>query len=131
MLQRMHTVRARDSARAQSGGVKGMLTDEDREFLTSAFLFLFPVFNLHSARVLHSYSHSCCSSSPFFLLFFVRGDDPVTFAYRWGLNQLFLFFMVLLTSRCFFFPARNGYICRKFCTAIIMEPPCNEIMIKL
>ena len=29
MLQRMHTVRARDSARAQSGGVKGMLTDED------------------------------------------------------------------------------------------------------
>ena len=39
MLQRMHTARARDSARAQSGGVKGMLTDEDGELLTSAFLF--------------------------------------------------------------------------------------------
>jgi hypothetical protein len=29
MLQRIHTARARDSARAQSGGVKDVLTDED------------------------------------------------------------------------------------------------------
>jgi hypothetical protein len=74
MLQRMHTARARDSARAQSGGVKGMLTDEDGELLTSAFLFLFPVFHLHSVRA--CYIHILILVVParrFFLLFLCVG----------------------------------------------------------
>jgi hypothetical protein len=96
----MHTTHARDGKRTQGGGVEDVLTAEDGG--ENLYPHDFGLFVCHQAAcVFHSYSHSGYYSSPFLFLFLMRGDDPVTLAYYLGLNQLFLFFIVLLTSRCF------------------------------
>jgi hypothetical protein len=78
-----------------------MLTVEDGGENSNLFMIFYPpVFHFHTVRV--CFIHILVlviMARRFFLSFFKRRDNPVTPAYCWEPNQLFILFLVLLISR--------------------------------